>query len=459
MSDETALPSRQEVENQVATMLSSDLFITTPKLSLLLKRLIADSFKADPIEHHEYQLGIDLFNKPREWNPMQEGVVRQTLANLRRNLATYYQGPGSDDLVIIEFPKGFKPRFSYNPHAPVAAKCRDIITHFYRSLPADPAASVLAMSVLLDKRPSYALAHAHLAEMLVAESFCGQRYSAYRIPAAEKAIATCLALDDQLWLAHIMSGVLHCCRFRWTAAADAFQNALRIDPAETRMSFWYIAYLLATHRFDDAFECVEILRELKEFETGTWTICAAFVYLTRDFKGAKTTVTNYLSRPNPIIYDEHLPIEYPLECCNWLVEILMALIMLGVRDPTLAYHYAQNASSHGAPKAFQALEELAAKYAKLRPTALAIRNYTWNGFYSDDYARKMEYERLGPVGAAMALFSRDCFHDAAETLKIACDEGYPVTALLHILPLFYRIQTGRKFIEIVDRTAPRVTAT
>jgi hypothetical protein len=59
-----------------------------------------------------------------------------------------------------------------------------------------------------------------------------------------------------LWGAHVVAGAIHCCRFAWDKADEAFNAVLRIAHDETRARFWYAAFPLTVGRTEEAKRCV-----------------------------------------------------------------------------------------------------------------------------------------------------------------------------------------------------------
>ena len=97
-------------KQQLERILKSKAFEEAIRLSPLLSYLVRSELDGKPVD--EYTLGIDMFDKPRDWLPMHEATVRQSFGNLRIRLADYYKIEGKDDLVVFTFPKrsGYKPR-------------------------------------------------------------------------------------------------------------------------------------------------------------------------------------------------------------------------------------------------------------------------------------------------------------------------------------------------------------
>ncbi len=64
----------------------------------------------------EYLIGVEVFGRPADYDPKVDPIVRIEAGRLRKKLAEYYGGPGGNDAVIIELPKGgYVPVFGPRP--------------------------------------------------------------------------------------------------------------------------------------------------------------------------------------------------------------------------------------------------------------------------------------------------------------------------------------------------------
>lgn len=73
-------------------------------------------------------IGVDVFGRSAQYDPRLDPVVRVEAARLRTKLAQYYAGPGYDDRIVIDLPKGsYVPEFRRQasigglPSAPIGA--------------------------------------------------------------------------------------------------------------------------------------------------------------------------------------------------------------------------------------------------------------------------------------------------------------------------------------------------
>lgn len=451
-------PSRTEIERQLQRLLKSDALAAAPRLSALLERIVRDSLIGARHEEYEYLLGIEIFKRARDWSTLTDNIVRQNMVNLRAALRNHYQTRGTGDLVTIEIPRrqGFKARFSYNAHAPIAERCAIIAERFYRLSPCVPPAEarhfIRELRKSAEHDPLYAPVHAHLAEILLTCAMCGpplDMTSAACVAEAESAMEKCRSIRSDFWLAQIVSGALACCRFKWKDAAQAFDKAGKVALAETRGNFWYVAYLAATGNFAEAAECVKARSSVSDplLDPASHLMAAALYYLRGDYASARACLAlNLVKRVSPLRSYARLldgqDITEAIDLANWLAEALMACVALEEGKNRMAVLYAEAALEHGAPAGFEGLVYLA-RCRKQAPDSL-----------SGIPAAGEHFAQHGPLGAALASLGLDEHARAIGYLKKACGEGHPLMAWLHLLPVFSPLKRFKKFTELLAKVAP-----
>lgn len=104
--------SPEETRAELQRILASDTFLSARRSSSFLKfvveRHLAD--EADGIK--EYLIGTEVFDRPAQFDPRLDPVVRIEAGRLRKKLDEYYEGPGAGDPIVIEIPKGgYVPAF------------------------------------------------------------------------------------------------------------------------------------------------------------------------------------------------------------------------------------------------------------------------------------------------------------------------------------------------------------
>jgi TolB-like protein len=104
---------QEAVRAHVARITASDLFAGAERLCRFL--LFTVESKLDGRESHvkEYVLGRDVFDRGSDYDTRLDPIVRVEARRLRARLAEYYLGPGRDEPLRLEYPKGsYVPVFS-----------------------------------------------------------------------------------------------------------------------------------------------------------------------------------------------------------------------------------------------------------------------------------------------------------------------------------------------------------
>src|SRR6202042_2407087 len=69
----------------------------------LLKYLVEKSIAGEAVK--EYSIGVDVFDKPADYDPRVDPAVRVEMGRVRSRLAEYYAGEGRSNLERLDFPK------------------------------------------------------------------------------------------------------------------------------------------------------------------------------------------------------------------------------------------------------------------------------------------------------------------------------------------------------------------
>jgi tetratricopeptide (TPR) repeat protein len=112
-ASETA-PDRAAVTGELARLGASNCFRKAERCLRLLRHLTNLTLDGRSGELKEYSLGVTVLDRPEDYDPRTDPVVRLEARRLRLKLAEYYQDEGLDDPVIIELPKGgYVPEFRW----------------------------------------------------------------------------------------------------------------------------------------------------------------------------------------------------------------------------------------------------------------------------------------------------------------------------------------------------------
>lgn len=87
-------------------LLKSETFRRSAKLSRLLRRLVEPTLSGGSHPIKEQILGIEVFERPADWDPQTDSIVRVHVNRLRHTLKSYYADQTPPPLVKFEIPKG-----------------------------------------------------------------------------------------------------------------------------------------------------------------------------------------------------------------------------------------------------------------------------------------------------------------------------------------------------------------
>lgn len=99
-------PPREQIRRQVQRILRSIAFRNAHTLQHLLQFLVAQGCGPDPETLKESTIGVGVFNRPADFDPKTDPVVRVQVHRLRQKLQEYYETDGRQDPVLIDIPKG-----------------------------------------------------------------------------------------------------------------------------------------------------------------------------------------------------------------------------------------------------------------------------------------------------------------------------------------------------------------
>ena len=103
-ADASAPPD--EVRAQIERILRSQTLSGSDQLKRLLRLVVERTLNGQPELLKEYNLGLDVFQRPPDYDPKVDPIVRVQAGRLRSKLGEYYATEGAHDSVIIQIPKG-----------------------------------------------------------------------------------------------------------------------------------------------------------------------------------------------------------------------------------------------------------------------------------------------------------------------------------------------------------------
>jgi hypothetical protein len=101
---------------QVDRILQSETLHSSQALRHLLKFLSDKALAGEADQLKEYTIGLDVFDKPADYDPRKDATVRLHVSRLRQKLADYYRTEGQNDPILVSLPKGhFKLMWEARP--------------------------------------------------------------------------------------------------------------------------------------------------------------------------------------------------------------------------------------------------------------------------------------------------------------------------------------------------------
>jgi len=116
------------VKEQLRQLLETEDLKRSPILARFLKHVVLTRLSGHEDEIKEYTIGVKALGRPVDFNPQLDAVVRIHASRLRTTLFNYYHGPGANDPIIINIPKG-----TYVPVFEVNTEKTGQLHHYFRS--------------------------------------------------------------------------------------------------------------------------------------------------------------------------------------------------------------------------------------------------------------------------------------------------------------------------------------
>lgn len=138
-----------DVRKQLQTMLQSQMFASSPRLSRLLRYIVEQALASRPDRLREAMIGKEVFERSEAFNPRTDSIVRVEARRLRSKLAAYYAGPGRTDNILILI-----PRREYTPQFVRRTRNQDLGLHNATVLQQVAAASL--QTLLIEQDPARA---------------------------------------------------------------------------------------------------------------------------------------------------------------------------------------------------------------------------------------------------------------------------------------------------------------
>ena len=120
-----AVWSQSEIERaELEAVLASGVFSRSPNLAKMLRYIGLKYLEGQQDSIKEYNIGVDALERPPDYDPKRDSIVRVEAVRLRQKLKQYYENEGADHPVIISLQAGqYVPHFLHRgkEHTPSAA--------------------------------------------------------------------------------------------------------------------------------------------------------------------------------------------------------------------------------------------------------------------------------------------------------------------------------------------------
>jgi len=105
---------RTAVCEQLARIVDSPRFIASARLCRFLSHIVNRTISGDLDSLKEFSIAMEVFDRTSEYDPNIDAIVRVEARRLRAKLKEYYEGPGSNDPVLIGLrPGSYVPIFRW----------------------------------------------------------------------------------------------------------------------------------------------------------------------------------------------------------------------------------------------------------------------------------------------------------------------------------------------------------
>jgi len=122
-----ALPRPDEVRAELERILCSQALGGSDQLKRLLRLVVERTLNGRPELLKEYNLGLEVFQRPPDYDPKIDPIVRVQARRLRSKLDEYYASEGADASVVIHIPKGaYMPVFEARKSAAPAPDIKTV---------------------------------------------------------------------------------------------------------------------------------------------------------------------------------------------------------------------------------------------------------------------------------------------------------------------------------------------
>ena len=113
----TSTYEKGAVEQQLEHLLASPLFNSSKRYGQFLRYVVARVLEGQGSQLKERVLGVEIFERPADYDTNTDPIVRVTAAEIRKRIDQYYQDPKHSQEIRLFLPSGsYVPQFSWPGH-------------------------------------------------------------------------------------------------------------------------------------------------------------------------------------------------------------------------------------------------------------------------------------------------------------------------------------------------------
>jgi tetratricopeptide (TPR) repeat protein len=148
-------PTAAEITAAVERMIVSDVFSRSPQLGAFLRFVTQATLQGKSDRIKAYTIGLEVLRRDTSFDPQIDPIVRVEATRLRRAIERYYAGPGQQDAIIIDLPRGsyvptFRRRESAAPPAILISDVGRLPQRLRRiAIPAAVGAAIVVVAVAI----------------------------------------------------------------------------------------------------------------------------------------------------------------------------------------------------------------------------------------------------------------------------------------------------------------------
>ena len=107
-----SVPTAGEIRSHLARVIGSTPFLGSIRLPRFLTFIVEQTLAGRAGRIKAYTVATEALGRGGDFDPQDDAIVRVAAGRLRHALARYYEGPGCDDPLVIEIPRGtYVPTF------------------------------------------------------------------------------------------------------------------------------------------------------------------------------------------------------------------------------------------------------------------------------------------------------------------------------------------------------------